>query len=51
MNQSGVLVPRALYHTAEVEEVRFSALTGDEIEMLSVLEVTQPKIYDGGVPV
>lgn len=45
-----MLVPRALSHTAEVCQVRFSALNADEIEYLSVMEVTQARLTEAGEP-
>ena len=48
MQQSGVLVPRALYHKAEVTAVSFSALNAEEAELLSVMEITSEKLYENG---
>ena len=44
-------MPRALIHHAEVLRVCFSALSAEEIERLSVAEITDPRLYQGGVPV
>ena len=50
MQQSGVLVPRALYHKAEVTGISFSALNAEETELLSVMEITSEKLYENGEP-
>jgi hypothetical protein len=37
-------------HKAEVLKVAFSTLSSDEVEKLSVVEVTEDRLYAGGAP-
>jgi len=51
MQEEGVIVPSTLAQEAEVMRVCFSAFSPEDIQRLSVLEVTEPRILHGGQPV
>ena len=44
------LVPQTLLHRAEISKVCFMTLRPEEIKQLSVMEVTEFKIYQGSIP-
>ena len=48
MREEGKLVPLSLARQARVAYVRFTTLTQDEVEKMSIMEVTEKAVHRGG---